>query len=391
MRIAFFTDTYLPNMDGVVTSMLNLIKEYESRGHEVFIHTSGTKSDKEKYQNSKTYYHSSIKFPPYPTYKVAVFPFFSVSNLREHKIDIVHSHALSTMGLAAIAAARKLKIPCIETFHTNVASGTHYLSQNKQIQDFGEDMVWRYINWFSKQFDELTCPSQYTKESLSLHNINATVVPNSIDTDKFIPLQMMQNEEKEETLRLMDNYIKKFKITNNTLFVVSRHVKEKNLDLAIRAMPNILQHVKDAKLLIAGAGPDTERLKDMTKKLNLDKNVTFTGFIPHDHLKAIYPACKTFVFPSGPFETHGLVALESLASGLPVVGMKNSAVAEMITPTTGELASNSPESFAEATLKILGNTSHYNGCRKFAEQFSNDKIADKFLEIYSKHLKNTEK
>ena len=108
----------------------------------------------------------------------------------------------------------------------------------------------------------------------------------------------------------------------------------------------------------------------------------FAGLIPNKELPALYSAVKVFAFPSGRFETQGLVALEALACGLPVVGIKDSAVSEMITEKTGETAINDPEAFASAVVRILKNRDKYNETRKYAEQLSNEKVADKFLTLY---------
>lgn len=384
MKIAFFTDTYLPNTDGVVTCILNLRKEFEKKGHEVYIFTSGAKEDKKNNKDPRVFYHSSIRFPPYPDYKVAVFPFFSVSKLRELNIEIIHSHALATMGLAAIVAAKKLKIPAVETFHTKVSEGTHYITKNKKLQEIGEDVVWKYLKWYASQFDIVTCPSNHTKEILNMHGINAEVYPNGIDTMLFQPISMMKGERKEKYAKIRDEYIKKLDINENTIVLVSRLVKEKNLDLAIRAMPYILKEIKDVKLIIGGKGPAEEELRKLVNSLHLEEHIRFAGFIPHKELPALYSAVKAFVFPSGTFETQGLVALEALACGLPVVGIKHSAVAEVINDKTGEVASNDPQSFAEAVIRVLRNGDKYTGTRKMAEQFSNDKIAQRFLELYER-------
>ncbi len=327
------------------------------------------------------FYHSSIRFPPYPDYKIAVFPFFSVSKLRELGIDIVHSHALATMGIAAIVAAKKLKIPCIETFHTKVSEGTHYITSNKQLQEIGEDVVWKYIKWYASQFDTVTCPSEYAKNILELHGVKSEVYPNGVDINLFKPVSMMIKERKLKEQHKAKYYKEKFSINNNTLISVSRLVKEKNIMLAIKAMPYIVKEVKNARLIIGGTGPGRKEFEELAKQTGVNKNVFFAGFIPHHDLPAVYSMVKVFMFPSD-FETHGLTGLEALACGVPVVGLKNSAVAEMINPDTGELALNDPESFAKQVVKTLKNHEQYKGTRAYAIQFSNEKITEQFLMLY---------
>ncbi|HLC47843.1 MAG TPA: glycosyltransferase, partial [Candidatus Norongarragalinales archaeon] len=130
LNIGFYTDTYLPNVDGVVNAMLGYKKELEKRGEEVFIFTSGTESEGREYSNPKTFFFESVVFPPYPQYKLAIFPLSSIKVAREAKIDLIHSHAVASMGVAAIASAKALNLPLVGTFHTMMPKATFYLTKN---------------------------------------------------------------------------------------------------------------------------------------------------------------------------------------------------------------------------------------------------------------------
>src|SRR5690348_828073 len=120
INIAFYSDTYLPAMDGVVNSMLNFKKELERRGHKVYIFTSGDKLSKKKYSEKRVFITSGIKFKPYPQYKIALFPYKSIMNLKDLKIDVVHVQTPFSMGLAGMTIAKLGKYPLVGSFHTMV-------------------------------------------------------------------------------------------------------------------------------------------------------------------------------------------------------------------------------------------------------------------------------
>ena len=154
MKIAYFTDTYLPNVDGVVTCLLNYRKELEKRGHEVYIFTPGSKKDKAENKDKNVHYFTSATFKPYPDYRISLFPFPSaVKRAKEIGPDIVHSHGIATTGLAAINCAHALKVPAIASFHTMVPEATHYLTKNEGMQKILEDVAWKYLKWYYGFFD----------------------------------------------------------------------------------------------------------------------------------------------------------------------------------------------------------------------------------------------
>lgn len=374
MNIAFFTDTYLPNTDGVVISILSLKEEMEKKGHKVYIYCPGNKETKETNIDPFVHYHSSIRFPPYPDYRVAVFPFFSISRLRDAKIDIIHSHALATMGISAYITANKLKIPCIATYHTKVSDGVHYISKHEQVQKTGKKVVWDYCRWFYKNFNTVTCPSKYIQKTLEEEQINAEVYPNGIPIKRFI--------KTKPSKKIIDKLKSKDK---EVILCLGRVVKEKNYGLVIKSMPEIIKEIPNVLLIIVGGGPALEHYKQMVKEYKLEKYVNFTGFIPNEKLPEIYSIAKTLAFPST-FETQGLVGLEAMACGCPVTGIINSAITEMITEgKTGYLFSNNTISCKNAIIKTINEYKTLSkNTRKTALQYSKEKIANSFIELYDK-------
>ncbi|MDD5023133.1 MAG: glycosyltransferase [Candidatus ainarchaeum sp.] len=320
MRIAFFTDSYLPNVDGVVTSLLGYKKELEEMGHEVFVFCPGNKKQKEENKDDKVYYFTSASFKPYPDYRVAVFPFFSaVKKVKEYNADIIHSHGIATTGLAAIQCANKLKIPAIASFHTLAPEGVHYLSKNQKIQDFFKSVAWKYLKWYYSNFKTVIIPSHYMKKILDEQGISNTLInPTGIDFSRF------NKPTDPKSIR------KKYNIKNNPIILhVGRIALEKRLEILINSADNVLNIYPDAKFIIVGKGPAEEHYKQLIQSKGLSKNFIFTGYVAENELPDYYSAADVFVFPSD-FDTQGLVILESMSVGTPVVVKSNSAPSEFV-------------------------------------------------------------
>src|SRR3989344_10506 len=187
MKAGFFTDTYLPNVDGVVRAILNFRAELERRGDEVYVFASGTKADVKANNDSRVFFYSSVKFPPYPQYKVALFPYHAARvQAQETKLDLIHSHAIANMGLAAISTAKTLKLPLVGTFHTLVPKAVQIVAKRKWSQKAGETIAWKLIEAFYKPFDLVTAPSKTICTMLEEHGVqNCVPVPNGIDLTRF--------------------------------------------------------------------------------------------------------------------------------------------------------------------------------------------------------------
>src|SRR3989344_5528178 len=159
MNIGFFTDTYLPNVDGVVTKLVNYRDEMQRRGERAFVFTSGDRKTREANRDPRGFAFPAIKFRLYPQYKIALLPFSSVEIAEEKKIEIVHCHALASMGLAAIKTSRDFGLPLVGTFHTMVP-----LAAKKMAGRTAEKILWKAVKAFYSRFDLVTCPSRAIRQ-----------------------------------------------------------------------------------------------------------------------------------------------------------------------------------------------------------------------------------
>src|SRR3989338_1393442 len=377
MRVGFFTDTFYPNVDGVVTTLINYRNEMQKRGDEVFVFTSGDRKTREENRDKRVLVFRSFRFPPYPQYKIALFPFSSTKIAREKKIELVHCHALASMGLAAIKTSRDLHLPLLGTFHTMVP-----LAAKKMMGRTAERILWKAVKVFYDRFDLVTCPTKTIQEILREKGVESVIVPNAIDTVRYNP------SVKGGTVR---NLVGADKI----VLVAGRVSQEKSIEVIVKSAPQVLKQTagQNVKFVVTGDGPDRKRIEDLVKSEGLQKNFVFTGFVKREHLPSYYAACDCFATAST-FETQGLALLEAMACGKPVVGARAMAIPEAVRENkNGFLFAPGDEGeCAEKIVKILtmkksARARMAGNARKTAEQYSIPKSTSKMLEVYGELLR----
>lgn len=372
MRIAFFTDTYLPNVDGVVTSILTTRQELERRGHEVYIFSPGTKKQKEESKDPRTYYFSSASFKPYPDYRLALFNFISPLKLiKDLNIDIIHSHGLATTSLAAIRSSQKFKIPSVATFHTLISEAIDYLTTQEQLKSTLQNIAWQYLRWHYSNYPKVLVPSEWVQRIFDVHGIkNTTVLPSGVDLSRFNNVDARHAKEK-------------FGFGKSPVILhVGRIAKEKRLELLIESASSVLNLLPEAKFVIAGKGPAETYYNDLIAKQSLRSHFLFTGYVDERTLQSLYAAADVLAFPSL-FDTQGLVVLEALACGTPAVVQKQSAPADFIKDNINGQLFNDHFDLPE---KIVAAIKHKKKMKKAAIETANrydiKKITDQLLEIY---------
>ncbi len=384
INVAFYSDTYLPAMDGVVNSMLNFKKELERRGHGVYIFTSGDNASKRKYSSKSVFITSGIKFKPYPQYKIALFPYKSIMNLKELQVDIVHAQTPFTMGLAAMTIAKLDKYPLVGSFHTminNKAILESYYPKNKMLKEFTSKYLWKYTKFFYKRCDATIVPATTIGNMLARGGVqNLHVVPNSVDTKRFNPNN--DGAMIRKRLRIKDR--------DNIVLYVGRASREKRIEILLKAAKHIAKKRSDVRFVIAGTGPALDYYKNMANRLGLLGTVRFVGFVEQEMLAQMYAACDVFCIPST-FETQGIVALEAMATGKPVVGADYLALKELIkNGSNGEkFKPGDYLSCANKIERVLNNSQQYKQrAVETAKSFAIDRATDKLLEVYRLILEN---
>ncbi|MFQ6010029.1 MAG: glycosyltransferase [Candidatus Aenigmatarchaeota archaeon] len=366
MRVAIFSDTYKPQVNGVVNCIDTLDKHYRKMGIKtMIIAPTGTK-----------YKFTSLTVPFYKEFESAIFPYpKAVKIIKKFKPDIIHSHTQFNMGIAALAARKILKVPMVTTFHTLIPDYFgHYFFDSKT----AKRILWKYFTKYFKRCDAVTTPSDLIKKEIEKRfNRKVLVIRNGVDTKRFNP-------------RKKSNIYRKYGIKKNYKVVlhVGRLSKERNIADMIRAFDNISKKRNDAKFVIVGRGPKEEKFRAMAK---YNKNIIFTGFVPDRLLPEFFASAYVFVSPSKT-DVYPLIILEACASGLPMIGTKVGGVGRIINSRIGFRYSNLKE-MEKQLNHVLDNKKARDrlatNARKFAEAESWDSKAKEFIGLYKKLIRDS--
>lgn len=369
LRIAHFTDTFYPKIDGIVTFLDNSIGYFSKRGHSIVVFCPTYGKQKEKYfgKNVKIFRLRSIPMHTYKEVKIAIArPKKILKELKNFRPDIIHIHSPGIVGLLGIIAARKLHVPLIGTYHTLISEQTDYISLgnilglNKLVsklyvlfkkQKFRkkpkDDSRLKRLLWYIslrmyKKCNVIIAPSRSIADLLKSKLRHSAIhhVCCGINLKKFHPKKSYRNAK-----------------TPSFLYV-GRLSFEKNIDVVIKAFKLIDEKGIGFSLKIVGDGPARKYLEGMAKRYGLESKIKFTGEVYGNALREMYRKNDVFVTAST-METLGMSILEALASGIPVIAAKKYAVPDIVKDeTNGYLAEPySAESFSEAIMKIIKNKS----------------------------------
>ena len=327
MRIGLFSDTWLPNINGVVFSLLNQIRILEKEGHEIFLFVPKTHDQKmEKVPENITIFEfPGIEFPSYPGYKMSI-PINIRKIAKTQKFDLLHSHSPFLLGWYCMMIRRIQKIPMASTYHTHLAEYAGHLAKGiaeESVKKVLEIPIWSFTKNQYNKYDVIFTPSRQMKAELEHHGLNHVhELPNPI-TDLFMEKQID-----------LDEKIQKFKerfhipIKARVLLYVGRISFEKRIEILLEAYKELEKKYDDIYLVVVGDGPQIGMYKKKAKNLNL-KRYIFTGYIHHSQLPVVYGMATAFISPSDT-ETQGLTFIEAMSQGAPVIAVKARGVIDYI-------------------------------------------------------------
>lgn len=370
MRIAIFTEVFLPKIDGVVTRVIRTVDQLAEMGHEVMIFATGDAPD--TYAGFPVVRAPSFSFHYiYPEIKVGLPAPSVAKQLKDFDPDIVH--AVNPVFFAGYGAllAKRYKIPLLASFHTDVPAYTEALKIG--LVKKPATAIIRALHNRAQKNLVTSDPMLETAKGYGFRDL--AVWPKAVDTVGYHP----------------DNYATDMRSTLTDsnpdaplLIYVGRMSAEKNLNILNEVMPLLREQVPGARLAMVGAGPQLEQMKK-----TFDPAYTvFTGYMSGTPLAQAFASADVFAFPSLT-ETLGLVALESFASGVPVVGARAGGIPFVIDDgKTGTLVDKqaSPQQWADAFAGMLiDETSRHCfsiAARAEAERWSWRAATEKLVEYY---------
>ncbi|HBQ85913.1 MAG TPA: glycosyltransferase family 4 protein [Syntrophomonas sp.] len=375
MKIGIFTDSYKPYTSGVVTSIATFRQELTRMGHDIYVFAPSYPHYNEK--EDRVYRFFSFPSPTNPDYTLAI-PVHPGMNLLVKKIDLdlIHVHSPFTMGRVGLHYARRYRLPLVFTYHTMYDQYVHYVPV---AQELAKEVTIKYSNNFCNQCDHIIAPGTEVKEMLNRHDIRTpiSVIPTGVPIEKF---------NGGDSSWLNRNF--HIPLDNKVLLFVGRLTKEKNLEFLIQAFAQVKAKNSACTLVLTAQGPLEAQLKKLVQEmgLSLEHDVVFTGALPFDDLINVYYSADLFVF-SSVTETQGLVLIEAMAAGLPVVAVRANGVNDMVdNKIDGILTGYDQDEFAGAICQVLADDAMYQSlklnARRKAESLSSANMAQKLEDIY---------
>ncbi|REK75717.1 glycosyltransferase family 4 protein [Paenibacillus paeoniae] len=345
MRIAIFTDTYVPDVNGVARTLSRWTGYLERTGvSSKLFAPEPSASDHPNLRTHSVERFASLPFFLYPECRLALpNPAYIRGALTRFQPDLIHVATPFNLGLYGIHYARKYNIPLIASYHTNF---DQYLSFYHL--QWMEKLLWRYMDWFHRDCKAIFVPSETTREQLAARSWEESrlkVWSRGVDQATFHPL-VNRREHRGRNGIGEDAFL---------AFYAGRLAPEKDIETAIDAFSLFQGTVApDAVFVIAGDGPSAQALKDRCAAKGV--NAKFIGFADAGELQRWYASADVLLFPS-PTETFGNVALEAMACGTPVLAANAGGVRDTVRDGENGLLRKQGDvgSFAEALEMLHGN------------------------------------
>ena len=388
MRIAIFTDTYPPYINGVSTSTFNLANALKARGHEVLV-VAPRPTDGKMEKIGDVLYIPGIDLKKLYGFRLTnIFSNKPLKLIKNFKPDIIHNQTDFTIGMFARRCAKKLKVPIVYTYHTSYEDYTYYITRG--IMDrFAKRIVRTYSRDLAGRMTEYITPSEKTKEYIRQigSDIYINVIPTGIDFSIFKSDQIDQQRVAE--------FRKEHNIKPNTkvFLLLGRIAKEKSMDVSLRGIA--LYHKKhpevDVKVLVVGGGPFKEELELIAEELGISSLVDFIGEVSGLEVPFYYYLADIYTSASIT-ETQGLTFMEAMAAGRIVLARFDSNLTGTIVNGKTGFFFTDDSSFISQVEKIFSLTEKQKAAiieeaYRYADAYSLDKFYENVVRVYKRTIR----
>lgn len=392
MRILMISDVFFPRINGVSTSIKSFRDELIKQGHQVtLIAPQYPGSDNLQYTDDADIIRiksRQVIFDPEDRLMNKKHIFRHLEKLKKNNFDVLHIHTPFLAHYAGLKLARLLNIPTVETYHTYFEEYLfHYIPFLPR----------RWLKTLARNFTRSQCnkvnavivPSTAMQETLSGYGVNnqcSTIIPTGLNLEEFRGGNALQFRHKHD-----------IPAERPLLVHIGRVAHEKNIDFLLHMVDTLRHSLPDILLVITGEGPALNHLKTLSHQLRIHNHVKFIGYLSRENeLLDCYRAGDVFVFASHT-ETQGLVILEAMACGTPVVSLAKMGTIDILRPQKGALiAEDNPAEFAEKVKQLLADPALHEHMSKeaveYARTWSTQTMTHKLLEFYlqvmNNHLQN---
>ncbi|MBB1126940.1 glycosyltransferase [Thiospirillum jenense] len=377
MNVLMISDVYFPRVNGVSTSIQTFAREFITRGHDVTL--IAPDYGRETIDPFTVIRMASRYLPLDPEDRMLRWRQLRQydKQLTSSQFDLVHIHTPFIAHYLGIALARRFNLPVVESYHTFFEQ---YLNHYVPL------IPAAWLRWIARRFSRTQCntvnglivPSQAMLDVLRDYRIetHAAVIPTGIELNQF---------GHGNGIAFRQRYA--IDLDRPLLVHVGRLAFEKNIDFLLKMLCMVKKEIPNVLLAIAGEGPALSSLKDLAHRLGLSENTCFVGYLSRDGaLEDCYCAGDAFVFASRT-ETQGLVLLEAMALGTPVISTAVMGTREILHIGHGCLIAEEHEAdFAAQTVKLLKDsalrTELSQQARQYAQLWSAPVLAQRLLTFY---------
>ena len=370
MRIAIFTETFLPKIDGIVTRLKYTVEYLVKLGNQVLVFSPD--GGLTEYCGAQIYGVSAFDFPLYPELKLAL-PRPSIGHaLEQFKPDIVHIVNPAILGMAGLYYAKSMKYPLMASYHTHLPQYLQHYGLG-----FLEWLMWDLVKNTHNQAALNLCTSTVMIDELRSHGVQRLDLwQRGVDTVQFHP--KFKNTEMRSHLTQGH--------PEDTLFL---YVGRLSAEKEIQQILPVLEAIPNSRLALVGNGPYRQELE----RIFAGTNTNFVGYLHGDDLAAAFASSDAFLFPSRT-ETLGLVLLEAMAAGCPVVAANSGGIPDIVTNgINGYLFEpNDPNGLVLATQNLLQHRNEYMciEARLEAEKWSWDAATRQLQNYYAQTIEARE-
>lgn len=384
MRILMVSDVYFPRINGVSTSIQTFRDTLLQLGHDVQLIAPGYSGIEPEQPGIHRITSRKVPFDPEDHLMSLSQACQKIRQLHEQQpIDLLHIQTPFVAHRTGKKMARRLGIPCIETYHTHFEEYMHNYVPLVPRWVF-RPLIRVLTRRQCHNLEGLVVPSRAMLQVIRDYGITipARILPTGIDPDKF-------KQGNGAAFRVKNN----IREDQPVMVHIGRIGHEKNIDFLLHVHQQVLQQQPDAVLVIAGEGPALLHLKSLARRLHISEQIRFVGYLDRNsELLDCYSAGNVFVFSSRT-ETQGLVLLEALALGIPVVSTAELGTRDILLPQRGALiAEEDIDQFSEKVLQVLSSPELQQRLsqegREYVQEWSHLALAEKLAELYQ-HIINS--
>ena len=389
MRIALFTDTYPPFINGVSTSCYNLVKALRERGNQVLVITPNPESNKEVVRKGDDVLLPGLEMKKLYGYRLTKFFSKHVYDIvKDFKPDVLHNQTDSTVGQFAKIVAKSLNVPIIYTYHTSYEDYTYYATHGF-LDRVAKRVVRTYAKVVGDNSTEFITPSVKTKEYMRFagSDIYINIIPTGIDFSLFD--EDKQDPEKQKAFREAHG----IKENTKVFLILGRIAKEKSMDFSIKGFAKYAKKhpEQDVKLLVVGGGPQADELKQLVKDLDIQDKTDFIGPVPASEVPFYYHLADIYTSASIT-ETQGLTFMEAMvAKDIVLARYDDNLSGTIIDGQTGFFFTDE-DTFIEKAERVFSMSNKereeiYANAMKIVDMYSIEKFYMNIMGVYKRAIK----